>query len=122
MKKSSTNNNSFTAAAVAAISAVASFHDMSSKSSLAAICAAVEINDKLEKTERRSKRNGRYVRDGAVPMYHESVWGKLERHGDEKEFFHFTSLTRKSFDELVEATEPVINNLPINREDGIRSL
>ena len=85
----STNNNSFTAAAVAAISAVASFHEVSSKSSLAAISAAFEINEKLEKNERRSNRNGRYVRDGAIPMYEESVWFKLDKYGDEKDFFSF---------------------------------
>jgi hypothetical protein len=114
----SRNNKSFTAAAVAAISAASFFHEMSSKSSLAVICAPLEINENLEKNERRSRRNGRYLRAGGIPTYVESVWAKVDRYGDEKEFFHFTSLTRMSFSKLVEITQPVINKLPVNRDQG----
>ena len=113
----STNNNSVNAAAVAAISAATSFHEMTSKSSLAVISAAVEIYEKLEQNERRSKQNGRYIHNGGIPLYEESVWFKVDKYGDEQDFFHFTSLTRTSFANLVEVKEPVINRLPVNRED-----
>ena len=89
MKLKSTKNNSVTNAAadVAAISAVAYFHDMTSKSSLAVISAAVEIEKYLEKNKYRSKRNGRYVRNGAIPSIRESVWFKVDKHGNDKDFF-----------------------------------
>ena len=48
-------------------------------------------------------------------MYEESVWFKLDRYGDKKEFSHFPSLTRILFDKLAEVTQPVINKLPVNR-------
>ena len=62
---------------------------MSSASSLAAISAAIEIDKQIDRNERQSKRNRRYIRDGAIPIFKESVWFKVDRYGDEKEFFSF---------------------------------
>ena len=112
----SRNNNSITDAAVAAISAVTSFYNISSASSLAAISAAIEIDKQIERNERQSKWNERYIRNSAIPIFKESVWFKVDRYRDEKEFFHFTSLTQISFNELAEVTQLVINKLSVNRD------
>ena len=54
-----------------------------------------------------------------MPSINESSWFKIEKCRDEKDFFHFTSLTRLSFDNLVSVTQLIINKLFAHREDGL---
>ena len=46
--------------------------------------------------------NGRYIRGHGLPFPEQAVWQLVDRKGDEMEFFHFTSLTRESFNGLVD--------------------
>ena len=43
------------------------------------------------------KKRGRYLRNGSLPGYTNSVWYLTRHYGDELEFLHFTSLSRSSF-------------------------
>ena len=53
---------------------------------------------------------GRYLRSGSLPSPSKSFWRRVDSIGDDKEFLHFTSLTRQSFNLLVDLTQNIIEN------------
>ena len=44
----------------------------------------------------------------------DSLWRQVDQIGDEIEFLHFSSLTRESFNLLVELCSAKINNMPLD--------
>ena len=48
------------------------------------------------------KQNGRYLRSTVLPSPDHSFWRRVLRSGDAMDFFHFTGLSRRSFEDLVD--------------------
>ena len=80
---------------------------------VAAVAEASLLDRNVEK-----KPNGRYLRNGVLPKPENSFWRKIYEKGEEREFFHFISLSRSSFNVLVELCAPHILSAPLKPRNG----
>jgi hypothetical protein len=87
----------------------------SSSSTAAAFAASVQHNDTFLSRNVVCKKNGRYRRSGAIPSPEQSFWRSVDMLGDDQEFFHFISLTRESFGDLVELCKDKLLSEPLRR-------
>ena len=102
------------AAVASVVAAVGSFMKMSTAATSNAAYVAVTPT-----FDSKVKPKGRYLRNGALPRKNASVWVKVKLYGDELEFFHFLSLSRKSFTDLCKITSTTIERSPLHRDYGI---
>ena len=65
-------------------------------------------------TGTRRKPQGRCLRSGVLHSIEDSLWRHIDRHSDEKEFLHFSSFSRDSFDLLVEICQEKISCTPLD--------
>ena len=105
--KNKLERNQRTSALVAAAAVAASMSALIVVSDMiTTTCKAITIICDKDKQLLRSSKviiraNGRYICGRGLPPPEHSVWKRVDKRGDELEFFHFTSLTRESFDSLV---------------------
>ena len=102
-------NNKRTAALVAAVAVASSVsalfvvgHTIATTTKAIAIICATDSR-LLTKSHSIIRANGRYICGRGLPSPKYAVWKLVDTKGDDLEFFHFhfTSLTRESFNSLV---------------------
>ena len=85
-------------------------HMLNTSSAAASIC----VQDCFDNPAR--KRLGRYLRNGCLHNPQQSFWMRVLHKGDNQEFFHFVSMSRSAFNELVSLLTPYILTHPQNRD------
>ena len=120
----SAGNNEITDAQKAiaeVVSIVSSFWQTTTTATTNAVVLATNTSNDINDDSIERKSNGRYLRTGSLPHKYQSVWYLTDTYGDDMEFFHFLSLSRKSFFDLCQTTNYYILNTPLNRDNGIPS-
>ena len=87
--------------------------EMINTSSTAAVICAYE---NMEQNDELQKPRGRYLRSGVLHNPRQSFWMRVWRMGDEMEFFHFMSMSRSAFNDLVDLLTSYILNHPQSRD------
>lgn len=100
-------------AAFSVVSAAAAGFNSLMATTSSAIAAIV-----AEESPKDRKPNGRYLRRGCLPKPEHSFWKKLLKDGDDMEWFHFISLSRSSFQDLVKVCGPIVNTIPLRSGCG----
>jgi hypothetical protein len=101
------------------VAIVSSFWQTTTTATTNAVLLSANTSNDISEDSIERKMNGRYLRTGSLPPKHQSVWYLTDMYGDDMEFFHFTSLSRKSFFDLCAATNDYILNTPLNCDKGI---
>ena len=102
-KKQAASKEAIAAAkVVASASSLFLSHALSTTSKVVALIGAARDSGILAGHHSASKPNGRYIRGRGLPYPEQAVWRLVDCKGDEMEFFHFTALTRKSFNSLTD--------------------
>ena len=111
-------------AAATAIAMGAHFVNTLLTSSSAAVSSIVSVAACSSLVARNvpKKKSGRYFRDGALHDPDTAFWHRVDQLGDDSEFLHFTSMTRKSFNELVNLCAAKLLSDPIRPIHGKREI